>query len=212
MEITEVTKEKAVIIARDLGISESDVQSYFRNYYINRTLPIRNLTLAEISLVKQYKEISLHSENDMRGMCLMLNIEYESFLADRWIVPKEYIRMSDKEYYIAKRYFKILLEPYYLYENHMAPRLNPLSKEEVTILLSNIAVGISIIPNDNITSYTSMMAMDRLVNMYDTMPKEVDHEANQKIKELSPAQLEAIINSVAKTEKPIELITDKGDK
>ena len=47
----------ASLIAKELQVSESDVESYFRTYYINRFFPIRDLTPDEMSLVKFYLEL-----------------------------------------------------------------------------------------------------------------------------------------------------------
>ena len=211
MNELETLREDPDIISAELGIPKNDILSYFKNYYINRTLPIRNLTMNEINLVKQYKEIMYYSEHDMKGMCQQFNVDFNEYIKDRWLVPKAYINMPDREYYVAKKYYRLLLEPYFNYDNHRAPMLRPLSMEEVIMLLSNLAVGISIIPGDKITSFISLTAMDRLVGLYDTLPKENNEEANDRIRELSPEQLVAVIDEVTKPKRPVVLTRPKKE-
>ena len=185
------------IMAKELGISESEVESYYRNYYINRTLPIRDLTPNEMKLVKWYNEIKFANRSEQLDLCAKYHIAPVDFMADMWILPKALMQMPDDEYSIAMRYASLLLEPYINYGNYKAPRLTPLTKEEIAMLLSNIAVGITILPDDQITTRISMEAMDRLLVLYDTLgPNKDADKANEKLKNLSPAQLEQLINQI----------------
>lgn len=210
MEQNELVKERPNVISSELNIPKENVDSYFRNYYINKTFPIRDLKPVEIALVKTYKEIMFHSEHDLRGMCIKHGVIYDDYLKDRWLLPAKYVGMTKEEYYIIKKYYAVVIEPFLKYENEIAPRLTPVSKEEIVMLLSNIAVGISIIPKEKINTFTSMMAMDKLVALYDTLPIETNVESDRKIKELSPKELEAIIDQVTKPKKPIQLVKGGG--
>lgn len=185
------------IMSQDLKISEPEIEAYYRNYYINRTLPIRDLTPDEIKLVRYYNEVKFYAKDEIVGLCTQYELTYEDYLSDMWILPKEIIKMPDAEYMIAKKYASILLEPYVNYGNYRAPRLTPLTKEEIAMLLSNIAVGITILPEDQITTRISMEAMDRLLNLYEALPKEaMDKTTNDLLKNLSPKKLEALINQL----------------
>ena len=185
------------IMAKELGITEIEVESYYRNYYINRTLPIRDLTPNEMKLVKWYNEIKFANKSEQLGLCAKYKITETEFMADMWLLPKVLMNMSDEEYSVAMRYAGILLEPYINYGNFRAPRLTPLTKEEIAMLLSNIAVGITILPDDQITTRISMEAMDRLLELYEVMPKNTNDKATTHLRELSPKQLEALINQVS---------------
>lgn len=185
-------------VSIDLSIPKKDVETYFRNYYINKTRPIRNLTANEINLVKHYEETRFFSERDIRSFCSDNKIPFEEYVADNWIVPKNMINMPDNEYRIARKYTRYLLEPYLFYKNSTAPRLSLLSKEEIGLLLSNIAVGVSILPGEKINTKTSMDAMDRLLVLYDSLPKNdsASAEVNKKLRKLNPKQLEMAIKKI----------------
>lgn len=188
------------VVAHELNIPLENVESYFRNYYINRTLPIRDLTAKEMSLVKYYEEIKFYGKTDLLALCAQFKLTWEQYQEDAWIIPKHLAGMTDDEYNIAKKYSSVILEPYLNYKQFKAPRFKPLSKEEIAMLLSNIAVGVSIIPDDQITVRVSMEAMDRLISLYETLPK--NHGDNpvaaENLKKLSPKQLEIILYGATK--------------
>lgn len=202
MQIQKYTKDYDMV-SLELNMKKEEVESYFRNYYINKTLPIRNLTNLEIGMVKYYKEIRLYSDSDIRAVCANLNVDYGEYIENPWLIPKALTRIPEEEYQIAMKYAPLILEPYLNYGNYRAPRLTPLSMEEIAMLLSNIAIGVSILPEDKINSYTAMSAMDRLLAMYDSLPKKNNSAVSEKVKELTPAQLEEVINRVTSKTNPL---------
>lgn len=183
-------------IAQELEIDLADVNSYFRNYYINRFFPIRDLRPEELSMVKYYEELKYASATETMTLCNKYGINYATYLADRWLVPKAMVMMPDDEYLILKRYARLILEPFLNYKNMRAPRFRLLSKEEIAMLLSNIATGTSILPGEQISVRTSMEAMDRLLEMYATAYKTGESEIPGELKELSPAELVKLIELV----------------
>lgn len=186
------------IIANNLDLTEASVESYFKNYNINRFFPVRDLTPQEIALVKYYDELKYTSQNEIMTLCNKYNIDYTDYIQDRWLLPKAIINMSDKEYELAMTYSKILLEPFVNYKNHRAPKLDFLTREEIAMLLSNIATGQTLIPGDQVTIRSSMEAMDRLLNMYDSIPKNSDSDMDEELKNLSPEELVELINAIKK--------------
>lgn len=184
------------IMAKELGMTETEIESYYRNYYINRTLPIRDLTPNEMKLVKWYNEIKFANRTEQLALCAKHGINTVDFMNDIWLLPKALMQMPDEEYAVAMRYAGLLLEPYINYGNYRAPRLTPLTKEEIAMLLSNIAVGITILPDDQITTRISMEAMDRLLVLYENLPRETSGKMTEQLKNLSPKQLEQLINHV----------------
>ena len=186
------------IIANSLDLTEASVESYFKNYNINRFFPVRDLTPQEIALVKYYDELKYTSQNEIMTLCNKYNIDYTDYIQDRWILPKAIINMPDKEYELAMTYSKILLEPYVNYKNHRAPKLEFLTREEIAMLLSNIATGQTLIPGDQVTIRSSMEAMDRLLNMYDSIPKNNDSDMDEELKNLSPEELVELLTTIKK--------------
>jgi hypothetical protein len=186
------------IIANSLDLTEASVESYFKNYNINRFFPVRDLTPQEIALVKYYDELKYTSQNEIMTLCNKYNIDYTDYIQDRWILPKAIINMPDKEYELAMTYSKILLEPYVNYKNHRAPKLEFLTREEIAMLLSNIATGQTLIPGDQVTIRSSMEAMDRLLNMYDSIPKNSDSDMDEELKNLSPEELVELLTTIKK--------------
>jgi len=195
-ELIEKDRVASGIMAKELRLSEQEIESYYRNYYINRTLPIRDLTPNEIKLVRFYNEIKLASKTEVLALCSKQGITENMYMKDMWLLPKAIIQMPDEEYRVAMRYASVLLEPYINYNNYRAPRLIALTKEEIAMLLSNIAVGITILPEDQITTRISMEAMDRLLVLYETLPKDTNNKSSALVKNLSPDQLERLINLV----------------
>jgi hypothetical protein len=186
------------IIANSLDLTEASVESYFKNYNINRFFPVRDLTPQEIALVKYYDELKYTSQNEIMTLCNKYNIDYTDYIQDRWILPKAIINMPDKEYELTMTYSKILLEPYVNYKNHRAPKLEFLTREEIAMLLSNIATGQTLIPGDQVTIRSSMEAMDRLLNMYDSIPKNNDSDMDEELKNLSPEELVELLTTIKK--------------
>ena len=186
------------IIANSLDLTEASVESYFKNYNINRFFPVRDLTPQEIALVKYYDELKYTSQNEIMTLCNKYNIDYTEYIQNRWILPKAIINMSDKEYELAMTYSKILLEPFVNYKNYRAPKLDFLTREEIAMLLSNIATGQTLISGDQVTIRSSMEAMDRLLNMYDSIPRNSDSDMDEELKNLSPEELVELINAIKK--------------
>ena len=91
------------IIANSLDLTEASVESYFKNYNINRFFPVRDLTPQEIALVKYYDELKYTSQNEIMTLCNKYNIDYTEYIQNRWILPKAIINMSDKEYELAMK-------------------------------------------------------------------------------------------------------------
>lgn len=187
------------IMAQELKMEEAEIEAYYRNYYIHRTLPIRNLTPNEIQLVRYYKDIRFAAKPEIVEMCVSCGMTYDEYITDMWVLPKTLIRMPDEEYRIAMRYASVLLEPYVNYDNYKGPRLTPLNKEEIAMLLSNIAVGITILPEDQITSRVSMEAMDRLLKLYEDMPRDTDGKVNQTLRKLDTKKLELLVKYLTGT-------------
>lgn len=183
-------------IAEELEIAIEEVDSYFKNYYINRFFPIRDLTPIELALAKYYEELRYTTANELMSMCVKHNVAYMTYLTDRWLLPKAILFMEDKHYFLLKKYMRIILEPYLHYKNFRAPRLQLLTKDEIAMLLSNIATGTSIIPGDQVTIRTSMEAMDRLVDLYDAVNENRSAVDRDELKPLSAAKLVQLIAAI----------------
>lgn len=208
-----VLYESQATISKDLEIDIADVESYFRNYYINRFFPIRDITPEELSLIKYYDELRYAGANEIIAMCAKYGLDYNTYLTDRWLLPKAIIGMKDETYTLLKKYPSLILEPCLNYKNYRSPRLQLLSKEEIAMLLSNIATGTSIIPGDQITVRTSMEAMDRLLDMYDSVGKNRGSDVPPELKQLSPKELIQLIETIktkGKGQTSTVIITNKS--
>lgn len=179
-------------IAIELQLPVEDVDNYFQYYYINRFFPIRDILPIEMALVNEYNELKYASPTEVMQMCQNHGVKFQKYVTDRWLLPKAVVHMRDEHYDLLMNYTKIILEPYLNYGNSKAPRLSLLTKEEIALLLSNIATGQSIIPGDTVTIRTSMEAMDRLYGMYDDISKRRSAAGQEDLKEYSPKELMAM--------------------
>lgn len=190
--------------AAELGVDIRHARLYFQYYHIYKTSPIRDLSFKEHELVSLIKDIKYLPDN----MVIMQLRKYDMTLTDFNQNPAELMRrrggLSDTEIDLINKYYKILIEPALLYGNTKAPLLRPLTSDDLIVLLSNMALGISPIKDEQIGAQSRLGAVSKLIDVYkiNSFEPTNEDEIEMELDELSPEELLALKDSIQKRALP----------
>lgn len=187
-------------VSRDLDLPITHVKAYFDNYALYKSFPIRTLTFDEENLAKAIKSVSIMTNVQIKSIIDDKNINIADLKKDPLLVERSIANYVDEERYnITVKYLKFILEPAVLYGNFEAPLTKPLSMEEVVVLLSNMAVGISK-TSHLIDPRVQLSALSKIADIYSTT--RILNETNKstldedRLNQLTPAQLNEIVTMV----------------
>lgn len=152
--------------SRDLNLNLDHVRSYFMNYDLYKTYPIRDLTFEEEKLVKAISQVKIMSDSQLTHIINEYNIKIEDMVHDPLLIERKIARYDDEvAYSITRKYQHFILEPAVLYGNIEAPLTRPLSMDEILISLSNIGVGKSR-KGEPIDARTRISALTKVADIY----------------------------------------------
>jgi topoisomerase IA-like protein len=108
------------------------------------------------------------------------------------------------------KWYPYLLEPFVMYGNSTAPLLRPLTKPELFIIISNIAIGNSMIPGQKVEIKDQMNAVQKLIDAYALIPQTQEHLNEEDLyKNLSVKELKNMARLLESSELQQKLAADK---
>jgi hypothetical protein len=198
-------------VSKDLNLPIDHVKQYFFNYAIYKNFPIRDLTFEEDNLVKAIQQVKIMSDAQLKYAIQEHSIDLNDLSKDQLLIERKISRYDNEERYaITRKYQKFILEPAVLYGNNEAPLTKPLTMNDVMLLLSHIAMGVSK-KNEDIDSRTRIAALSKIADIYATSKMLSNQnqaiDANDLVN-LSPTELTKIIDFI-KTNQSIPIQEEK---
>lgn len=199
-------------VSADLNLPLGHVKEYFSNYELYKKFPIRDLTFEEEQLVRAIKDVKVMTDHQLKAIIEENNINITELESDQLLIERKLARYENNDKYIlTRKYQHFILEPAVLHNNFSAPVTKPLDMNDVMVLLSNIALGLSN-QQEETDSKVKITALSKIADIYtsakmlDTTTKTITAE---DLAELSPKQLSKIIDFVKvnkdTTEVPLRL-------
>lgn len=199
-------------VSIDLNLPLGHVKEYFSNYELYKKYPIRDLTFEEEQLVRAIKDVKVMTDHQLKAIIEENNIDLKELENDQLLIERKLARYEDNDKYsLTRKYQHFILEPAVLYNNFSAPVTKPLDMNDVMVLLSNIALGLSN-QQEETDSKVKITALSKIADIYtsakmlDTASKTITAE---DLADLSPKQLSKIIDFVKvnkdTTEVPLRL-------
>lgn len=186
-------------MSSELQLPIEHIRVYFSNYALYKNFPIRTLTFEEENLVKAIKQIKLMTDAQLRNLIEEYEIDLTEISKDNLLIERKVARYEDEErYIITRKYQHFILEPAVLYGNVEAPLTKPLTLNEIVVLMSNMAIGLSK-NNEAIDPKVRLSALSKIADIYAT--SKILENSNQSIDEeviedMSPAQLNELIKMI----------------
>lgn len=198
-------------IASDLQINREEVEVYFNYYEINNRFPIRTLTSKETDFARAIYNIKVMSKLEILDHLARYNILEEDFHNDPLCLARAIAGLKiDDDYYLMIKWYPYLLEPFVMYGNSTAPLLRPLTKPELFIIISNIAIGNSMIPGQKVEIKDQMNAVQKLIDAYSLVPQTQEHLNEEDLyQNLSVKELKNMARLLESAELQQKLAADK---
>lgn len=199
-------------VSFDLNLPLKHVKEYFLNYDLYKKYPIRDLTFEEEQLVRAIKDVKIMTDLQLKTIIEDNNIDVKDLEMDQLLIEKKLARYDDQnKYLLTRKYQHFILEPAVLFNNFSAPITKPLDMNDVMVLLSNIALGLSNQQEDT-DSKIKISALSKIADIY-TSAKMIEISSKsiepEDLIDLSPKQLSKIIDFVKvnkdTTEVPLKL-------
>jgi hypothetical protein len=199
-------------VSVDLNLPITHVREYFLNYDLYKKYPIRDLTFEEEQLVRAIKDVKIMTDLQLKTIIEDNDINIKELEKDQLLIERKLARYDDQnKYALTRKYQHFILEPAVLFNNFSAPITKPLDMNDVMVLLSNIALGLSNQQEDT-DSKVKITALSKIADIYtsakmiEISKKSIDPE---DLIDLSPKQLSKIIDFVKinkdTTEVPLKL-------
>lgn len=199
-------------VSFDLNLPLKHVKEYFLNYDLYKKYPIRDLTFEEEQLVRAIKDVKIMTDLQLKTIIEDNNIDVKDLEMDQLLIEKKLARYDDQnKYLLTRKYQHFILEPAVLFNNFSAPITKPLDMNDVMVLLSNIALGLSN-QQDDTDPKIKISALSKIADIY-TSAKMIEISSKsiepEDLIDLSPKQLSKIIDFVKvnkdTTEVPLKL-------
>lgn len=199
-------------VSFDLNLPLKHVKEYFLNYDLYKKYPIRDLTFEEEQLVRAIKDVKIMTDLQLKTIIEDNNIDVKDLEMDQLLIEKKLARYDDQnKYLLTRKYQHFILEPAVLFNNFSAPITKPLDMNDVMVLLSNIALGLSNQQEDT-DPKIKISALSKIADIY-TSAKMIEISSKsiepEDLIDLSPKQLSKIIDFVKvnkdTTEVPLKL-------
>lgn len=153
-------------IASDLKIDKASVELYFSEYDLLKRYPIRDLTFTELSFAKALERLQTKTNGQIQIMLSDFGISLNDYKADMAVLPKAMAHFdNEQDYLIMTKYQDILLQPYLLYGNQTASMLSVITKQGLALLLTNLAVGVPMNPNEQISAGDRLSATQKIIDI-----------------------------------------------
>lgn len=186
-------------VSTDLNLPLGHCKEYFANYEIYKKYPIRDLTFEEEQLVQAIKDVKVMTDHQLKAIIEENNIDLKELENDQLLIERKLSKYEDDEKYnLTRKYQHFILEPAIVHNNFSAPATKPLDMNDVMVILSNIALGLSN-QQEETDSKVKISALSKIADIYtsakmlDTTSKTITAE---DMKDLSPKQLSKIIDFV----------------
>lgn len=189
-------------ISLDLNISQQQVDVYFEYYSLNKRFPIRNLSMKEKLFAQYIYDLQVADNKTILEMRSRYDVSPEEYKNDAMSLPMKMAGLEkNQDYEKLIKWNVYLLEPFILYGNSQAPELKPLSKMELFLVISNIAMGKSIIPGQNVEIKDQLVAIQKLIDAYELIPADKEKVIEEDdFAEMSIAELKAGIKLLTNRE------------
>jgi hypothetical protein len=186
-------------MAKDLNLPIEHISQYFSNYTLYKNFPIRDLTFEEENLVKAIQQVKIMTDAQLKYAIQEYSIDLNLLKDDQLLIERKISKYDNEErYLITRKYQKFILEPAVLYGNTEAPLTKSLSMNDVMLLLSHIAMGVSK-NKEEIDARTRIAALSKIADIYATS-KMLQNQSQDidptMLTNLSPTELTKIIDFI----------------
>ena len=163
MEILRINYET---VAKELNMTKLEVETYFHYYHLYKMHPIRDLTHKEIQFAKLSRILKSTPEYLVLEELKKYDLTYSDFRTNPATLLQRQVDMTNAEIKVVEKYYKYLIEPYVKNNLDKAPVLKPLTKDDLIIIITNIAAGISSNADEVISAKTKLDAAIKLFDIY----------------------------------------------
>jgi len=189
-------------ISKELGIELIDVYNYFNNQNITYKFPIRKLTEEEKNFADACVRLQDYTLIQLLELADDYKIDRKKVEKDIFLIANEMSKINN--YKIVKKYFDILIRPYIDHGNSVPMQMFMLSKENILMLLSNVAMGIPLGEFEKIDIKDRMSALKTLLDQIKTddiqsQLRQINYEEyDKKLQNLTPDELLFAIKALQK--------------
>lgn len=218
-EVVTIETIKPDLVSKELNISIDHVKNYISNYDIYKKYPIRDLTFQEQEFIRAIRKVKTMSDNEIMSLLEKFQIKVSDLHGDQLYLEKKISNFNDEsQYAITRKYQHFILEPAILYNNFEAPITRAFDMENIVVLLSNIAMGITS-QGHPLDPKVQIAALSKIADIYTTSKvltmNTEDAITSEDLNDLSPKELTKLINHVKtnkKSEEPEKVVSNPINK
>lgn len=218
-EVVTIETIKPDLVSKELNISIDHVKNYISNYDIYKKYPIRDLTFQEQEFIRAIRKVKTMSDNEIMSLLEKFQIKVSDLHSDQLYLEKKISNFNDEsQYAITRKYQHFILEPAILYSNFEAPITRAFDMENIVVLLSNIAMGITT-QGHPLDPKVQIAALSKIADIYTTSKvltmNTEDAITSEDLNDLSPKELTKLINHVKtnkKSEEPEKVVSNPINK